>query len=194
MRPRFFNTISQEPFLKINKMNEVEIDKFISSRKLSFASKKSKLELADHINSRLIEKIKQIIKELVHSDEQIKTNLSSYLSEKLNYNYTYLASLFSKSQGTTIQNYLLTSKIERVKELLLENELSLTGISYKLHYSSVAHLSNQFRKVVGLSPSSFLAAQAEKENSLSQKFDRKIDRKKFNSAFSREMLSSINLN
>ncbi len=97
-----------------------------------------------------------IIVELVHyTDEQIKINLSDHLSEKLNYNYTYLANLFSEVKGTTIEKFYLAHKIEKVKELLVYNELNLTEIAYKMHYSSVAHLSNQFKKMTGLTPSHF---------------------------------------
>ena len=95
----------------------------------------------------LVEKIKTIVIELVHyTDDQIKINLSDYLSDKLNHNYTYLSNLFSEVKGTTIENYYLTHKIEKVKEFLAYDELNLTEIAYKLHYSSVAHLSNQLRK------------------------------------------------
>lgn len=118
--------------------------------------KLSGLGLLDDKKSMLIEKIKNIIIELVHfSDKQLIVNFSDYLSEKLNYNYTYLANLFSENQGTTIEHFLLTHKIERVKELLVYDEISLTEIAWKLHYSSVAHLSNQFKKMTGLTPSSY---------------------------------------
>ena len=104
----------------------------------------------------MVEKIKTIIIELVHfSEDQIKTNLSDYLCEKLNHNYTYLSNLFSEIKGTSIENFYLSNKIEKVKELLAYDELSLTEIAYKLHYSSVAHLSNQFKKMTGLTPSHF---------------------------------------
>jgi AraC-like DNA-binding protein len=104
----------------------------------------------------MVEKIKTIIIELVHyNEDQIKTNLSDYLSEKLNHNYTYLSNLFSEIKGTTIEKYYLSNKIERVKELLVYDELNLTEIAWKLHYSSVAHLSNQFKKMTGLTPSHF---------------------------------------
>jgi AraC-like DNA-binding protein len=91
---------------------------------------------------------------MIHYTEEIpKTNYSEYISEKLNYDYTYLSNIFSEVKGITIQQFIIINKIERVKELLLYDELNLTEISYKLHYSSVAHLSNQFKKVTGLSPS-----------------------------------------
>jgi AraC-like DNA-binding protein len=93
---------------------------------------------------------------LVHyTDEQIKVNLSDFLSEKLNYDYTYLANLFSEVKGITIEKFYLTHKIEKVKELIVYDELNLTEIAYKMNYSSVAHLSNQFKKITGLTPSYF---------------------------------------
>ena len=104
----------------------------------------------------LIEKIKNAIIEMVHyKDELPKTNFSDYLSEKLNYDYTYLANLFSEVQGTTIEKFIISHKIERVKELIIYDELNLTEIAWNMHYSSVAHLSNQFRKITGLTPSHF---------------------------------------
>jgi AraC-like DNA-binding protein len=124
--------------------------------RLNINLKKAGLELMDDKKSILVEKIKMIIVELVHyTDEQIKINLSDHLSEKLNYNYTYLANLFSEVKGTTIEKFYLAHKIEKVKELLVYNELNLTEIAYKMHYSSVAHLSNQFKKMTGLTPSHF---------------------------------------
>ena len=114
----------------------------------------SGLELLDDKKSILIEKIKNVIVEMIHySDELPKVNYSDYLSEKLGYDYTYLANTFSEVKGITIQQFIIIHKIERVKELLLYDELTLTEISYQLHYSSVAHLSNQFKKITGLSPS-----------------------------------------
>lgn len=114
------------------------------------------LELLDDKKSILIEKIKKVIVELIHyTDEPLKVNFSDYLGEKLNHNYTYLANLFSEVEGITIEHYIIVNKIEKVKELLVYDELSLTEISYKLHYSSVAHLSNQFKKITGLTPSFF---------------------------------------
>jgi AraC-like DNA-binding protein len=116
--------------------------------------RKSGLELLDDKRSILIEKIKSVVVEMIHnSDELPKVNYSDYISEKLGYDYTYLSNIFSEVKGTTIQNFIIIHKIEKVKELLLYDELNLTEISYKLHYSSVAHLSNQFKKITGLSPS-----------------------------------------
>lgn len=116
----------------------------------------SGLELMDDKKAMLIEKINNVITEMIHySDEAPKMNYSDYISEKLKYDYTYLSNLFSEVKGITIQQFIIVHKIERVKELLLYDEMNLTEISYKLHYSSVAHLSNQFKKITGLSPSQF---------------------------------------
>jgi AraC-like DNA-binding protein len=124
--------------------------------RLDKALRKSGLQLMDDKKSILVEKIKNAIIELVHyTDEQIKVNLSDYLSEKLNYDYTYLANLFSEVKGTTIEKFYLAHKIEKVKELIVYDELNLTEIAEKMHYSSVAHLSNQFKKITGLTPSHF---------------------------------------
>lgn len=128
---------------------------------------KDGLELMDDKKSILVEKIKTIIIELVHyTDEQIKINLSDFLSEKLKYNYTYLANLFSEVKGTTIENFYLAHKIEKVKELLVYDELNLTEIAFKMHYSSVAHLSNQFKKMTGLTPSHFKNLKTKRRNTL----------------------------
>ncbi|MGA8853456.1 MAG: AraC family transcriptional regulator [Christiangramia sp.] len=112
------------------------------------------LELLDDKRNILIEKIKSIIIEMIHYSEELPTvKYSDYISEKLGYDYTYLSNIFSEVKGITIQQYIIIHKIERVKELLLYGELNLTEISYQLNYSSVAHLSNQFKKITGLSPS-----------------------------------------
>jgi YesN/AraC family two-component response regulator len=129
-------------------LGEVEIKEDISTEqlgRLDVALKKTGLEIMDDKKSILVEMIKAVIIELVHyTDEQIKINLSDYLSKKLNHDYTYLANLFSEVKGTTIEKFYLAHKIEKVKELLVYDELNLTKIAWKLHYSSVAHLSNQF--------------------------------------------------
>jgi len=117
---------------------------------------RSGLELLDNKKSVLIQKIKNVIIELIHySEEPLAINFSDHLSQKLNHNYTYLANLFSEVQGTTIEQFIIAHKIERVKELLVYNELNLTEIAYLMHYSSVGHLSAQFKKVTGLTPSHF---------------------------------------
>ena len=117
---------------------------------------KSGLELLDDKRSILIERIKNVIVEMIHYNDEIpKMNYSGYLSEKLGYDYTYLSNTFSEVQGITVQHYIIKHKIEKVKELLLYNELNLTEIAHKLHYSSPSHLSNQFKRVTGLTPSFF---------------------------------------
>lgn len=114
----------------------------------------SGLELLDDKRGILIEKIKNVIIEMIHySDEFPKSNYADFISEKLNHDYTYLATVFSEVKGITIQQFIIIHKIEKAKELLLYKELNLTKIAHRLHYSSVAHLSNQFKKVTGISPS-----------------------------------------
>ena len=122
---------------------------------------KSGLELLDDKKSILIEKIKNVIIEMIHSSEEAnKINYSDHISKELNDDYTNLSNIFSEVKGITIQQFIITNKIERVKELLLYDEINLTEIAYKLHYSSVAHLSNQFKKITGLSPSFFQKTKA----------------------------------
>lgn len=128
---------------------------------------KSGLELLDDKKSILIEKIKSVIIEMIHyADELPQQNYSDYISEKLHHDYTYLANIFSEVKGITIQQFIIIHKIEKVKELLLYDELNLTEISYKLNYSSVAHLSNQFKKVTGLSPSFYKQLKQKRQNNL----------------------------
>ena len=120
------------------------------------------LTLIDDKKSILIERIKNVIIEMVHHSEselKLKTNFSNYLAEKLNHDYTYLSNIFSASQGITIERFIILHKVQRVKELIAYDELNLTEISWKLHYSSVAHLSTQFKKVTGITPSSFKAME-----------------------------------
>lgn len=127
----------------------------------------SGLELMDDKRAVLIEKIKNVIIEMIHYGEELpKINYSDFISEKLNYDYTYLSNLFSEVKGVTIQQYIILHKIERVKELLLYEELNLTEISYLLQYSSVAHLSNQFKKITGLTPSKFKLLKNRHRNSI----------------------------
>ena len=114
------------------------------------------LELMEDKKSILIEKIKNIIVQMVHySDEPIKVNFSDYLTSKLNYDYNYLSNLFSEVKGTTIEHYIIAHKIERAKELLIYDQLTLTEIAYQLNYSGVSHLSRQFKRITGLTPSFF---------------------------------------
>ncbi|MEO5995701.1 MAG: AraC family transcriptional regulator [Chitinophagaceae bacterium] len=128
---------------------------------------KSGLELLDDKKSILIEKIKNVIVEMIHySDELPKVNYSDYISSKLKHDYTYLANIFSEVKGITIQQFIIIHKIERVKELILYDELNFTQIADKLHYSSVAHLSNQFKKITGLSPSFYKKLKQKRKNNL----------------------------
>lgn len=143
----------------IVELGEVEISEKLSKNtqdELKAALLRFGLELMEDKKSMLIEKVKNIIVEMIHyTDEPPAINFSYYLSEKLGYDYNYLSNLFSEVKGTTIEHYIISHKIERAKELLIYNELTLTEIAYKLHYSSVSHLSNQFKKITGLTPSFF---------------------------------------
>jgi AraC-like DNA-binding protein len=140
-------------------LGEVEIMENISMDQREILKAKliqSGLELMDDKKAMLIEKIKNVIIEMVHhSNEIIKVNFSDYLSEKMNHDYTYLSNLFSEVQGTTIEQFIISHKTERIKELIIYGELNITEIAWKMGYSSVAHLSSQFKKVTGLSPSHF---------------------------------------
>ncbi len=143
----------------IVELGEIQIEENLSPEKfkqLNNALVEFGFELIEDKKSILIEKIKNIIVEMIHySEEPPQLNFSNYISEKLGYDYHYLSNLFSEVKGTTIEHYIIANKIERVKELLIYDELSLTEIAYQLHYSSVSHLSNQFKKVTGLTPSFF---------------------------------------
>lgn len=156
-------------FMNIS-LGEVEIMENLTQKQhddLKEALHKSGLELMDDKKSMLIEKIKNVIVEMVHyTDEIPKVNFSDYLREKLHYDYTYLANLFSETEGITIEHYIMNHKIERVKELIIYDELNLTKIAEKLHYSSISHLSNQFKKVTGLTPSFFKSLKDKKRNTL----------------------------
>jgi len=151
-------------------LGEVEIMETITleqREKLKISLIDSGLELMDDKRAVLIEKIKNTIIEMVHhSDEMIKTNFSDYLSEKLDHDYTYLANLFSEVQGSTIEHFIINHKIERIKELIIYDELNITEIAWKMNYSSVAHLSNQFKKVTGLSPSHFKQLKDKKRSQI----------------------------
>ncbi len=152
------------------KIGEANIKENITdeqAEQLDIALRKSGLQLMDNKKSVLVEKIKSAIIELVHyTEEQIKVNLSDYLSEKLNYDYTYLANLFSEVKGITIEKFYLAHKIEKVKELIVYDNLNLTEISYRMHYSSVAHLSNQFKKITGLTPTHFKMLKNKRRSTL----------------------------
>jgi len=153
-------------------LGEVEIMETLSAEQrelLVIALHSSGLELMDDKRAILIEKIKNSIIEMVHhSNEIIKTNFSDFLSKKLTYDYTYLANLFSEVQGTTIEQFIISHKIERIKELIIYDELSITEIAWKMNYSSVAHLSNQFKKATGLSPTHFKLLKDKRRNPIEE--------------------------
>ncbi len=129
--------------------------------------KLSGLEVIDNKKDILVERIKNVIVEMIHYSEELpKTNYSDFLSEKLNYDYTYMSNIFSEEKGITIQQFIIQHKVEKVKELLLYGELNLTEISYRLHYSSISHLSNQFKKVTGMSPSLYEKMRTKRKSNL----------------------------
>lgn len=140
-------------------LGEIEIMENISAQQreqLKMELLNSGLELMDDKKAVLIERIKIVITEMVHYSEELpKTNYSDYISEKLRYDYTYLSNIFSEVKGITIQQFIIIHKVERIKELIIYDELNITEIAEKMNYSSVAHLSSQFKKVTGLSPSHF---------------------------------------
>ena len=130
---------------------------------------RSGLELMDDKRAVLVEKIKNIVIEMIHyKDETPKTNFSDYLAEKLDYDYTYLSNLFSDVQGITIEKFIITHKIERVKELIIYDELSLKEIAWNMHYCSVSHLSNQFKMITGFSPSHFKNLKNKRRNPIEE--------------------------
>ena len=153
-------------------LGEVEIMEDLSAsqrEQLKTALQLTGLELMDDKRGILVERIKNVIIEMVHhSDEIIKTNFSDFLSGKLNHDYTYLSNLFSEMQGTTIEQFIIAHKVERIKELIIYDELNITEIAFKMNYSSVAHLSNQFKKTTGLSPSHFKALKEKRRTPLDE--------------------------
>lgn len=157
------------PFKNIS-LGEVELTETISEQNkelLQLVLLESGLELMDDKKAIIIEKIKHVVIEMVHYSEEIpKVNFSDYLSEKLHYDYTYLSNLFSENQGLTIEHFIIFHKIERVKEMIIYDEKNLSEIAFILHYSSVSHLSNQFKKITGLTPTFFKKILVEKRKSL----------------------------
>jgi len=151
-------------------LGEVDIQGELSEHMrelLQTALHKSGLELMDDKKAILIEKIKNIIVEMIHySDEMPKVNFSVFLSQKLNQDYKVLSELFTRTKGMTIEHYIILQKIERVKELIMYDELNLSEIAWKLNYSSVAHLSNQFKKITGLTPTFFKSLKRKNRSTL----------------------------
>lgn len=159
---KFPYTTIELGFIEVNeKLSESVLEAF--KKKLIIAG----LEVLDDKKSILIEKIKNVVIEMVHyADEFPKVNFSNYLSEKLGYDYTYLSNLFTEVKGTTIQEYIIMHKIEKAKELIMYNEMSIADIAYTLNYSSAAHFSTQFKKVTGLTPSFFKKLKKQREADL----------------------------
>jgi AraC-like DNA-binding protein len=153
-------------------LGEVEIDGDLSEEKLSSLDtslKKMGFELIDDKKSRIVNKIKTIIiSQVFHSKEANTINLSKHISDQLNYDYNHLSNIFSESEGFSIEKYFINQRIERVKELILYDELSLSEIAYQLGYSSVSHLSNQFKKVTGLTPSFYKSLKEHKRTNIEE--------------------------
>lgn len=151
-------------------LGEVEIMETLSDERQTLLNDRLNewgLSLINDKKGVMIERIKNTIIELIHyTDKQIKINFSDYLSQKLNYDYTYLSNIFKENQGTTIEHFLLTHRIEKAKELLVYDELNVTEIADKLHFSNVAHLSNQFKKMTGLTPSYYKHLKLKRRNPL----------------------------
>lgn len=158
--------------VKSIKLGEVILEKELTSdekKRLDKILLDLGFEIIDDKKSRIIEKIKNLIINLVHhQDSETKVNLSDLLSNELHHDYNYLSNLFSEVEGTTIEKYFIAQKIEKVKELLVYDELSLSEIAFRLHYSSVAYLSNQFKKVTGLTPSHFKKIRKDRRKPLDE--------------------------
>lgn len=156
----------------LDNLGEVEVMEDVSAEQrteLSLRLAASGLELMSDKKGILVEKIKNAIVEMVHhSHEGLKVNFSDYLAQKLTLDYTYLSNLFSEVQGTTIEQFIIAHKIERIKELIIYGELNISEIAWKMNYSSVAHLSNQFKKITGLSPSHFRQLKQKKRRPIEE--------------------------
>lgn len=153
-------------------MGEIEIEEDLSKDQLSQLDTSLKslgFELIDNKKSQTIEKIKNTIITLVHhSDKDIKTNLSTFITSQIHQDYNYLSNLFSEVEGTTIEKYLIVQRIERAKELMVYDELTLSEIAHQLGYSSVAYLSNQFKKITGFTPSYFKSLKEYKRKNIEE--------------------------
>ena len=162
--------INQGLLLQKIELGEVEMLESISDEKysnLKVSLLDEGFELIEDKRAILIERIKNIIIDMVHhSDKSLKVNFSDYLSSILNYDYTYMANVFSDSQGITIEQYVISNKVERIKELILYDELNITEIANEMNYSSVAHLSGQFKKFTGLSPSYFKKLKLKRQDTI----------------------------
>ena len=151
---------------EVDIMETLSVDELIQ---LKLALLDSGLELMDDKKAVLIEKIKNVIIEMIHYEDELPlVNYSDYISEKLHHDYTYLSNIFSEIKGITIQQFIIIHKVERIKELIIYDELNITEIAWKMNYSSVAHLSNQFKKITGLSPSHFKQLKDKRRNPLDE--------------------------
>ncbi|WP_243431442.1 helix-turn-helix domain-containing protein [Algoriphagus lutimaris] len=150
----------------------LDIKEDVSSKQLKTLSATlllSGLEVLEDKKDIIVERIKNVIIEMIHYSEELPTeNYSDFLSGKMKYDYKYISNLFSEKKGISIQQFIILNKIERVKELLLYGELNLSQISTKLHYSSIAHLSNQFKKVTGMTPSHFNKMKLKRNSNLEE--------------------------
>lgn len=153
-------------------LGEVELSKQLSKKEflqLNTALKQVGFEIIDDHKSQIIERIKNAIVTLVHhSTENIKTNLSEFITSQIHHDYSYLSNLFSVVEGTTIEKYFIAQRIERVKELLVYNEFTLSEIADQLGYSSVAYLSNQFKKTTGFTPTYFKSIKEHKRRNIEE--------------------------
>ncbi len=153
-------------------LGEVELEHTPTKQQLQQLNTSLKamgFELMDNKKVQTIEKIKNAIIKLVHySDQDTKTNLSTFITSQIHQDYNYLSNLFSEVEGTTIEKYLIAHKIEKVKELLVYDELTLSEIADRLGYSSVAYLSNQFKKITGLTPSYFKSLKEHKRRNIEE--------------------------
>ncbi|HMX03357.1 MAG TPA: AraC family transcriptional regulator [Chitinophagales bacterium] len=153
-------------------LGEVEISGDVDSEgkdKINNRLKQFGFELIDDKRSKIIDRVKTLVVDIVHNkDGDLTTNLSDLLSNELHHEYNYISNLFSSVEGTTIEKYFIAQKIERVKELIIYDELSLSEISFRMHYSSVAHLSSQFKKVTGLTPSEFKAINGPRRTNIDE--------------------------
>jgi AraC-like DNA-binding protein len=149
-------------------LGEIEIMEEINLQQkdeLKILLAESGLELMDDKKAILIERICTVLTEMIHNEDLLpETCYSTYISEKLNYDYTYLSNLFSEVKGITIQHFIIIHKVERIKELIIDNELNITEIAWKMHYSSVAHLSNQFKQITGFCPTHFKQLKEKNRN------------------------------
>jgi AraC-like DNA-binding protein len=144
---------------RISGIGEIQIDDELQAerfKKLEDALKKYGIEIIDDHKDTIVHQVKEVITELVYMDEKLPdSKVSSYLAKKLNYSYSYIARVFSEVTHTSIQNYLILQRIERAKQMIIEDKMTLTEVAWKMNYSSAAHLSNQFKKTTGLTPTVF---------------------------------------